>query len=276
VFSCEDGTGGAAVAGEVAVEARPELAEESRADLIAHLTELRARLLRIIVYALAAMTAVWFYFDPLYRFMLRPIAKPLESFGGKLTVRMLLEGLLVKLEIVLVAGVILASPFIFYELWAFVAPGLTGKERRAVRPLIPVAMMLFLAGTAMGYLMTGPAVTALLRFIPPDTAALLTLNDTVLLVLKFYLAFGLGFQLPIVIVLLAKLGIVDSRLLMRRWREAVIGIVLLAAIITPTWDPITLTIAAIPMILLYAGTIAVVKWIERGERKAQAKLNQSG
>ncbi len=242
---------------------------EERSDLISHLTELRARLLRMIVYALIAMVGVWIYFDPLYRFLVHPVLGPLETFGGELTVRMLLEGLLVKLEIVLVAGVIVASPFIFYEVWAFVAPGLTGNERRAVRPLIPVAILLFLLGVAMGYLMTGPAVSALLRFIPPETNALLTLNDTILLLLKFYLAFGLGFQLPIVIVLLAKLGIIDSHLLVRRWREAVIIIVILAAIITPTWDPITLTIASVPMILLYLGTIAVVKWIERGEKKAR-------
>lgn len=241
---------------------------EERSDLISHLTELRVRLLRIIAYTLVTMVVVWFFFDPLYRLMVRPVQGPLERVGGELTVRMLLEGLLVKLEIVLVAGVILASPLIFYELWAFIAPGLTGNERRAVRPLIPVAMLLFLLGVAMGYLMTGPAVGALLRFIPPETKALLTLNDTILLLLKFYLAFGLGFQLPIVIVLLAKLGVLDSYLLVRRWREAVIVIVVLAAIITPTWDPITLTIASVPMILLYVGTIVVVKWIERGEKKA--------
>ncbi|HUU53403.1 MAG TPA: twin-arginine translocase subunit TatC [Armatimonadota bacterium] len=243
--------------------------DEKRADLITHLTELRARLIRGLVYVVLAMAAVWVFFDPLYRFMVRPVRRPLEEFGGELTVRMLLEGLLVKLEIVLVAGVIFASPLIVYEIWAFVAPGLTGKERRVARPLIPAAMLLFLAGVTMGYLLTGPAVRALLRFIPPETAALLTLNDTILLLLKFYLAFGLGFQLPIVIVLLAKLGLIDSRLLISRWREATVGIFILAAIITPTWDPITLTIAAIPMVLLYMGTIAVVKLIEAGERRAR-------
>ncbi|MCJ7752752.1 MAG: twin-arginine translocase subunit TatC [Armatimonadetes bacterium] len=241
--------------------------DEERADLITHLTELRTRLIRALVYVALAMAAAWIFFDPLYRLMVAPVRGPLEEFGGELTVRMLLEGLLVKLEIVLVAGVILSSPFIIYEIWAFIAPGLTSNERRTVRPLIPAAMLLFLAGVTMGYFLTGPAVRALLRFIPPETAALLTLNDTILLLLRFYLAFGLGFQLPIVIVLLAKLGLVDSRMLARRWREAVVAIFLLAAIITPTWDPITLTIAAIPMVLLYMGTIAVVKLIERGERK---------
>jgi len=132
-------------------------------------------------------------------------------------------------------------------------------------------MLLFLAGVTLGYFLTGPAVRALLRFIPPETAALLTLNDTILLLLKFYLAFGLGFQLPIVFILLAKLGLVDSRLLARRWREAVVIVFVMAAIITPTWDPITMTIAALPMALLYLGTIAVVKLIERGERRRRTE-----
>ena len=236
-----------------------------------HLTELRTRLIRGLVYIALAMAVAWIFFDPLYRLMVAPVRGPLEEFGGQLTVRMLLEGLLVKLEIVLVASVILASPFIIYEIWAFIAPGLTSAERRAARPLIPAAMLLFLAGVTMGYFLTGPAVKALLRFIPPETAALLTLNDTILLLLKFYLAFGFGFQLPIVIILLAKLGLVDSRLLATRWREAVVVIFLMAAIITPTWDPITLTIAAIPMVLLYMGTIAVVKLIERGDRKRRQR-----
>ncbi len=252
------------------------MSDEDRADLVTHLGELRTRLIRSIIYTLIAMIGVWVFFDPLYTLLVRPVVEPLREYGGELTVRMLLEGLLVKLEIVLVGGVIAALPLIMYEIWAFVAPGLTRSERRAAGPLIPVAVLLFIAGVTMGYFITGPAVKALLRFIPPDTAALLTLNDTILLLLKFYLAFGLGFQLPIVIVLLAKIGIVDSGMLIRRWREAVIAIFVLAAIITPTWDPITLTIAAAPMVALYAGTIGVVKLIERAERRARERNGPAG
>jgi len=246
------------------------LSEEERADLVSHLTELRARLLRTLLYAALGMAAMWAVYDPVYRFLVRPIREPLESVGGQLTVRGLLEGLLVKLEIVLVGGLILAAPLVLYEIWAFIAPGLTRSERRATRPLVPVAGLLFLLGVAMGYVITKPTVAVLLRYIPPETHAWLTLNETVLLLLKFYLAFGLGFQLPIVIVLLAKIGIVDSRMLKRRWREAVVGVFVLAAVITPTWDPITLTVAALPMVLLYVGTIGAVALVERRARKAGA------
>jgi sec-independent protein translocase protein TatC len=246
------------------------LKEDARADLVSHLTELRARLIRALVYLAVAMTVVWVFFDPLYRFLVGPIRKPLENIGGELMVYELLEPLLVRVSIVLVGGVILALPLIFYEVWSFVAPGLTTRERRAARPLVPVSGLLFLTGVALGYFMTGTAVGALLRFNPPQTEVRLSLNRTVLLLVKFYLAFGIGFQLPIVIVLLAQIGIVDSRMLTRRWREAVVAIFLLAAIITPTWDPITMTICALPMVLLYVGTIGVVKVIERRRRKEAA------
>ena len=241
--------------------------EEERADLISHLSELRARIIRAAIYAALGTTIVWVFFEPVYQFLLAPISRPLEAFGGSLTVRALLEGLLVKVEIAFVGGLILASPFIIYEVWGFVAPGLTRTERRTALPLIPIAPILFLMGVTMGYLMTGLAVRVLLSYIPPETQALLTLNETVLLMLKFYLAFGLGFQLPIVIVLLAKIGLVDSAMLVRRWREAIIAVFILAGIITPTWDPITMTICAMPMLVLYWATVGAVKLIERRQRK---------
>ena len=243
------------------------LRDNERADLVGHLAELRARLGRAIAYAAAGMIVVWIFFNPLYTLMIRPIREPLERMGGELTVRGLLEGLLVKCEIALVGGIILAFPLIFYEVWAFIAPGLTRTERRQVRPLVPVSGLLFLLGVAMGYLVTGPSVSVLLRYIPPATSALLTLNETVLLMLKFYLAFGLSFQLPIVLVLLAKVGIVDSEMLARRWREAVVALFLMAAVITPTWDPITMTVVSVPMILLYLGSIGAVKIVERRRPK---------
>jgi sec-independent protein translocase protein TatC len=244
------------------------LKEDDRADLVSHLSELRARLIRVLVYLVAGMAVVWFLFDPLYAFMVRPISEPLRNISGELTVRGVLEPLMVRLEIALVGGLVLAGPPILYEIWAFVSPGLTPSERRGVRPIVPVAGVLFLLGIAMGYLVTGPSVTVLLRYMPPDTSALLTLNDTILLLLKFYLAFGVGFQLPVVLVLLAKVGIVDSRMLLKRWREAVVAIFMAAAIITPTWDPITLTVCALPMVVLYVATIGVIKLIERRARKA--------
>lgn len=243
--------------------------EEERADLVTHLTELRARLLRSLAYAVIGTLVMWTFFDPIYRLLMRPILRALKQSGGELIVTQLMEGFMVKVEIALIGGIILAAPLIYYEIWAFIAPGLTRRERRAARPLVPVSGLLFLMGAAFGYLLTEPSLIWLLKLNPPETVPRYRLNENLLLLMKFYLALGIAFQLPIVIVLLAKIGIVDSRLLTRRWREAVVVIFVVAAVITPTWDPITMTIAAMPMVLLYLGTIGVVKVIERNARKAQ-------
>jgi sec-independent protein translocase protein TatC len=244
------------------------VSEEERSNLISHLTELRARLIRALVYVILGMAAVWFAFDPLFLLLTHPIVSALGEETSTLHPFTPFEGAFVRLGFVLVGGVVVALPFIMYEIWAFVAPGLTRAERRSVGPFIPVAMLLFFLGVSMAYVLTGPAVRALFYLNPPNTEPLLNLNQTVLQLIRFYLAFGICFQIPIIIVVLAKLGIVDSRLLISRWREAVIIIFVVAAVVTPTWDPITLTAAALPVVVLYAGTIAVVKLIERGRRRA--------
>ncbi len=242
--------------------------EEKRGDLVSHLDELRSRILRSAIYAVIAVALVWVCYAPIYRVLTRPIEHALKSAHGELIVTQFMEGFLVKFEVALVGGIILAAPFIYFELWAFVAPGLTGNERRAIRPLVPFSGLLFLAGVAMAYAITEPSITWLLRLNPPDTIARYRLNENLLLLLKFYLAFGLAFQLPIVLILLAKIGIVNSRLLGSRWREATVAIFFIAAVITPTWDPITMTVCALPMCGLYLGTIGIIKLIERGKQKA--------
>lgn len=242
--------------------------DEKRADLVSHLAELRTRIIRATVYALVGTTAVWVFYRPLYAFLTRPIVHALQKARGEIIVTQFLEGFLVKLEISLVGGLILAAPFIYYEAWAFVAPGLTRNERRAARPLVPASGLLFLMGVAMGYLITEPSISWLLTMNPPETVPRYHLNDNLLLMLRFYLAFGLAFQLPIILVLLAKIGIVNSRLLWARWREATVLVFVIAAIITPTWDPLTMTLCALPMVALYLGTIGVIKLMERSRQKA--------
>lgn len=246
--------------------------DEKRADLISHLAELRGRILRALCYAVAGTAAVWVFYAPIYGLVTRPIARALEARGGEIIVTHFMEGFLVRFEISLVGGLILAAPFIYWEVWAFVAPGLTRRERRAARPLVPVSGMLFMAGVALGYLLTEPTVAWLLRMNPPETVPRYRLNENMLLLLRFYLAFGLAFQLPIVLVLLAKIGIVDSGLLLSRWRESVVLVFVIAAVITPTWDPFTMTLCALPMVGLYLGTIGVIRLIERGQR-AKAKMD---
>ena len=253
------------------------MSDEARTDLVSHLDELRSRLIRSAVYIALGALAVWFCFDPVYAFLARPIVEPLRAAGGKLNYRTVLEPFMIRLQIALVGGLIVALPFITWEAWAFIAPGLTRAERRTIRPVVPASMVLFVMGVAMAYLLTGPSVRWLMRYQLPDTQALLNLSDNLLLILKFYVVFGVGFQIPIVLVVLSALGIVNARLLWRHWREASVAIFLVAAIVTPTADPLTMTIAALPMVLLYLGTIWIIKVIERRrERQAARQPERAG
>ena len=118
------------------------MSNEKRSDLIGHLAELRTRIIRMILYAFCGMAIVWAFFDPLFSFIARPINVALEQQGGELMINQLLEPLTFRMSIALVGGLILAAPFLFWELWAFVVPGLTQRERRAVAPLVPVAAVL--------------------------------------------------------------------------------------------------------------------------------------
>jgi sec-independent protein translocase protein TatC len=251
------------------------LSEGRRTDLIGHLSELRARLIRVIVYVACGMAVAWALFDPLFDLVARPILLALKQLGGKLQLIELLEGLTVRMSIALVGGLTLAAPLIFYEVWSFIAPGLTSSERRAARPLVPVAGLLFLMGVGIAHVLSTRMVLWLLKMGPRSAEVELSVSRSVLTLVKFYFAFGLCFQLPIVIVLLAKIGIVDSGMLTRKWREAVVIILVMAAIATPTWDPITLAIASVPLIMLYVGTIGVVKLMERRERRARESEESS-
>ena len=244
-----------------------------RASPLDHLAELRARILRSAVYALVAMTGVWVCYHPIYRFIAGPILKAVERIQGEIQVTAFMEGFLVRAQVSLVGGLIIAMPFIYREIWCFLSPALSRHERRVLWPLVPVSGLLFLGGVTLAYLMTEPSIVWMASMNPPDTVARYRLNENLLLILRFYLAFGLAFQLPLVLVILAVVGVVDSRLLARRWREASVLIFILAAIITPTWDLLTMTACALPMTLLYWGTIGVVKVIER--RRARRNDEQS-
>ncbi len=250
--------------------------DELRTDLVTHLTELRTRLVRALVYAMLGTSVVWTFYDRLYGFLLRPLIQPLQQAGGQLNFTNFLTPFMMKFQISMLGGLIVALPFIFLELWAFIAPGLTKRERRTVRPLVPISGVLFLMGVTLAYFLTGPSVKWMMSFMPPGTKALLDLNQNVLLILKFYFAFGIGFQLPIVLVILTALGIVDSHFLTRYWREASVVIFIIAAIITPTWDIVTMSCAALPMVILYLLTLGVIRIIEKRQARAEARASVQG
>lgn len=245
--------------------------EEEKLDLVEHLDELRTRIIRIILYAAVGIVIGWVFYPQLFAVLMMPLASPIRHVGGQFRVSMITEGFMLRFQVSAVAGIIIALPGVLYELWAFVSPGLTGGERRAAAPLLPAALGLFAAGVAAGYVITPRFVTWMLSsaFVPAGVVKQFDLQRQVAFLAKLYLAFGLCFQLPIVLTFLMKAGVISPDFLAARRREAIIAIMVLAAVVTPTWDAITLFVLAGPMYVLFEGTIWFARISERRRRKAE-------
>jgi len=254
--------------------AKQKRMEEGKSlTLTEHLEEVRTRLIRSALYLAAGMTACWIFYPQIVHILELPVLKTVQSTGGTLQVLDIMEPFWVRCQVSLVAGLVIALPFFLLEVWGFVRPGLTRQERRVIRTLPIVVFILFLLGVAFGYWMCKIFVEWLLSkyFVLPGMKAQLRLQGTILFMAKVLLAFGLGFQLPVLMVVLNRLGILPERVLRRRWAEATMAIFAIAAIITPTWDFVSMILAAMPLALLYVGTLAVIRIMERRqERKSKA------
>jgi sec-independent protein translocase protein TatC len=229
--------------------------------LVEHLSELRLRVFISLVF-ITLGTIVGFNLAPAVIDLLRaPVGRPLvfTTLGG---------ALFVEVKIALMIGVALASPVVLYQLWAFVAPGLTPHERRVARPWIPLAVVFLVLGVGVAYAILPFTVGFLLSFQRPGAIEpLITLEAYIGFVTTLFLAFGLVMQFPIVLVLLAKVGIVTIERLRRSRRYVFVGIFIFAVIVTPGGDPISPTIMALVMYPLYELTIRLVS---RSERSAAA------
>ncbi len=214
-----------------------ETKDEDRADLVSHLTELRTRLMRALLYVCVTATVASFFFQPVYAFVAGPVRAGVTAAGGRLNNAGVLDPFMLRLWAALLPGLIVALPLIYLEVWGFVKPGLTKRERRVVRPLAPIAGVLFLLGAAMAYAITKPCVQWMVSLSAQGTEKLFSVNDTVVLFFKFYLAFGLCFELPLVMVALSAMGIVNSGFLVRYWREATLGIFTIVAIVDSHLGP---------------------------------------
>lgn len=230
--------------------------------LVEHLSELRVRIFISLV-AVTLGTLVGFYFAPAVIDLLRaPVGRPLvfTSLGG---------AFFLQLKIALMIGLALASPIVLYQLWAFVSPGLTARERRLARPWIPLALAFLVLGVAVAYLILPFTVAFLLSFQRPGVIEpLITAEAYIGFVTTLFLAFGLVMQFPIVLVLLSKVGIISVERLRRGRRYVFIGIFVFAVVVTPGGDPFSPTIMAAVMYPLYELTIWLVA---RSNRRKEAE-----
>ncbi len=227
-----------------------------RMTFLEHLEELRTRLIRIL-WAIAVGAAIGCYFSPeIFRWLMGPVLAALPETARKLHPTAVMEKFTVYLKVGLYAGIFLASPAILYQLWKFVAPALYQKEKRFVMPFVGVGTTFFLGGALFCYYVVLPAALSYLIGVGSGDDASwiepwLSMSDQLTFVLALELAFGLIFEMPLIITALSMLGIVDGSWLAKHRRYAILLNTIAAAIITPTGDPLNLAIMAVPMCLMY-------------------------
>ncbi len=239
--------------------------EERKAELTEHLAELRTRLIRATLYIVAGMIVMYVLFKPIYTVLEAPIAPILKlSPGSAFRFNSFTEPFFLQLQIATVGGLLLAAPLVVLELWGFIAPALTPAEKRGVHFVAPLSVLLFAVGVACAYFVLPRAVGWFLSYLPnfPNTILLQNPLTYTVFVIKLLLVFGLLFELPVVLMFLGKVGIINSRLMVQYWRQIAVGLFTLAMVAAPSNDPGTMLALAIPLTLLFFGSIGLVKLVE--------------
>jgi sec-independent protein translocase protein TatC len=245
-----------------------EADDRSRMSFLEHLDELRRRLL-FCFYALLACCSVAFYFwAPLFEYFVVYFSEN----GGQLIYTQPMSGFMFSMKVAALAGLVVSSPFLFTQLWLFVAPGLYAREKKVVIPFVFFASICFFAGAYFAHIIAFPSM---MRFFADYEVGALTFMPTLDTVFSLYvkttLGLGIVFQMPMLVFFLARFNVVTAGFMIRKFKYAVLAIVVIAAIITPTADVVTLAIFSGPMLVLYVVSIGVA-WVF-GKRRTKAEGN---
>ncbi len=246
-----------------AVSERTELPGMS---LMEHLEELRKRIIRSVLYLALGFAVAGIFYQRLVAYLQAPLAR----IGKSLVFTHPMDPLNLDIKVALVGGAILASPFILFQVWRFIAPGLYPKERRFAIPFMVTTVGLFLAGAAFGYFYVLPgALQILVVDFGRNFTPMVTIDEYSSFFLSVILGLGISFELPILIFFLALFGIVSPRFLWKNIRYAILAVFVVAAVICPSPDPWTMCIYAVPLLALYLIGIAVAWWVHPARRKAK-------
>ncbi len=248
---------------------------ESENGFISHLTELRKRLINSFIFLIIFFVICYFFAEHLYGFLVEPFAKAVKDDGSdrRLIFTALQETFLTYLKVSFFTAFFITCPYILMQIWKFIAPGLYKHEKIAILPYLTLTPVLFFLGGMLVYYLIMPL--AIKFFLSFESSGLSTnlpiqleakVNEYLSLIMKLIFAFGISFQLPVVLSLLARVGLVDSNFLKKRRKYVVVIIFAAAALLTPP-DPITQIGLAIPLLILYELSIFSVKFIENKNYK---------
>ncbi|MEI2775668.1 MAG: twin-arginine translocase subunit TatC [Tetrasphaera sp.] len=247
---------------------------EGRMSLVDHLLEFRSRLVKSAIALLLGSVVGWIFYEWVYEQLTAPIRAVAEERG--------IQGVLVNLNyagataafsqrvnLSIWVGIIVSSPVILYQAWAYILPALTKKEKRISLAFIGATIPLFLLGCAFGYWIMPRAWEILYGFTPEGAANLTEAALYFRTVTRFILIFGITWITPVFLVGLIAVGVIPGRALLRQWRPALVTIFIVSAIVTPTPDPVTMFFMAAPLILLYFIAAGIGLWIDRRRKAAE-------
>jgi sec-independent protein translocase protein TatC len=240
-------------------------------SFLEHLDELRTRLIHSLIALVVGFIACWGFRDPIFHFLTQPLRHAFPDIKFIFTSPS--EALLLKMKMAFFVGIFLALPYILYQIWAFVAPGLYPHEKAYALPFILAGTVFFLAGAAFGHFYLFPITFGFLgAFGGTDMQFLPKVGEYYTFYSWFLLGLGAVFQLPVVIFVLSRIGLVTPRFLLRNFKWAVLGAFIIAAIITPTPDVVTQSLLAFPMLGLYLLGVAVA-WLFGKPRRSPESVS---
>ncbi len=243
---------------------------ESQLTFWDHLDELRSSILRSLVVVVMAAVAAFLMKDGMFSIVLAPRSSDFvsyrllgidEAFSVHLMNIGLTEQFMTHIRVSLYAGLLIASPYVLYQLFCFVSPGLYRNERKAAVWIVGSAYLMFILGTAVDYFIIFPLTVRFLGTyqVSPDVANMLTLQSYIDTLIGMSFVMGIVFELPVVCTILGKMGLINARVMSEYRRHAVVAIFFVSAVITPTTDAFTLLIVVLPIWLLYEASILIVK-----------------
>jgi len=249
---------------------------QKKSSFVEHLTELRSRLVRSIIYLFLFFILCYFFSENIYNFLVKPYAEAVKNDGldRRMIFTALHETFITYLKVAFFAAMFISSPIILTQIWKFVAPGLYKNEKKALLPYLIATPTLFLLGGMLVYYLIMPL--AIKFFLTFETSAQLNnlpiqleakVNEYLSLIMRLIFAFGISFQLPVLLSLLARVGFIDSKYLRERRKYVIVIIFAVAALLTPP-DPITQIGLGIPLLILYELSIFSVSLIEKKKNDA--------
>jgi sec-independent protein translocase protein TatC len=239
---------------------RPEeVSDEGRMTIWQHLAELRSRLIKCFIAIGVGMVVGWIIYPWVLDFLREPWCGLVDDVNSecRFLVTDPLETFAVRIKISAYVGIALAMPVILWQVWRFVTPGLYPHEKRYALPFVLSSLVLFVFGALLAYITLNPALSFLIGLGGDDIEAQYTITKYTTLVVYMMLAFGVAFEFPVLLVALQMIGILSPRQLLGWWRAAIVIIAVVAAVITPSQDPISMIALVAPMCILYFGSIGI-------------------